>query len=158
CARCQAPDSARHGPGAWEGSPPYPPVLCPACWDQVRAQDQPFAGYQLLYDLGERNWARRHLAVRRADGSLVVLNLLRAVGTEPPPKVERLRSEAKIIRSLSHPPLLACRDVGLSDRAVCVAYQYVPGVEAARVVEKHGPRAVGRAVPWACQVLEALAY
>jgi serine/threonine-protein kinase len=157
CARCQAPASADPWSGA--GPPTTPSVLCPGCWDRVGAEDQPVPGYQLLLDLGERQRTRCHLARRRADGSLTVLKVLCwPAGVATPEHLARFLREAEVLRSLSHPHLLGIRDVGLMNGAVCVAYEFAPGVDATWEVERHGPLPPGRAARWACQVLDALAY
>jgi serine/threonine-protein kinase len=159
CIHCQIPLPAGPGPAAWEGAPAYPLVLCPACSDRVCAQDQPVPGYQLLHDLGERHGTGRCLARHRADGSLVVLKAIRgSAGAEKLSYLPRFLREAEVLRSLSHPHLVGFRDLVLTDAAWYVAYEFVPGVDAAWVVEQRGPLPIGRAAGWACQVLEALAY
>src|SRR5262249_22430492 len=65
CVRCQAPVTAEQWAGAWPGSPTYPVVLCPACWEQACAQAQPIAGYQQFLQLklhGASHLLTRHLA------------------------------------------------------------------------------------------------
>ena len=54
---------------------------------------------------------------------------------------------------------MACREVGQAQGQLYFAMEYVPGVDAARLLKDHGgPLPIGRAVGIACQLLEALEY
>jgi serine/threonine-protein kinase len=100
-----------------------------------------------------------YLAIREVDAALVALKTVipgvRASGVE----VKRFLREANILRGLEHPNIVAFRDLGESNGQLYFAMDYVPGMDAARLLRAtRKPFPIGRAVGLACQLLEGLEY
>ena len=73
--------------------------------------------------------------------------------------IQRFLREADILRQLSHPHIVAFREVGESSGRIYFAMDYIPGKDAARLVrEDRGLVPIPRAVLLVCQMLEALQY
>jgi serine/threonine-protein kinase len=73
--------------------------------------------------------------------------------------IERFVREASIIKELNHPRIVGFRDAGESSGRIYFAMDYVPGIDAARLLrENRGPLPIPRAMDLACQLLEALEY
>jgi serine/threonine-protein kinase len=123
------------------------------------AADQPaIPGYHILRELGRGGMGIVWLARRAADGAPVALKTVRPAGAPAPQALERFLREANTLRQLSHPHIVAFREMGEVDGLVWFAMEYVAGADAAAVARAEGPLPVGRVVPLACQLLDALAY
>ena len=99
------------------------------------------------------------LALRDADGALVALKAIQPaiVGTEL--QTERFLREARILRQLDHPHIVAFHEVGESGGLLYFAMDFVPGTDVAELQKKlRGPLPIPRAVNLACQMLSALEY
>ncbi len=138
--------------------PPGPFALCLACQGQIAARPQPLDGYRLVRELGRGGMGVVYLAVRHADGAAVAVKTITPAVSGGGPVVERFLREADILRQLDHPHIVAFRDMGEAGGLLYFAMDYVPGTDAARLLKREGPFAVGRAVALTCQALEALAY
>jgi eukaryotic-like serine/threonine-protein kinase len=134
------------------------PALCAGCEEGIRGQPQPIPGFRLVRELGRGGMGVVHLAVRSADGAVVALKTIRPTG-DAPVAVERFLREADILRQLTHPRIVAFREMGEADDGqLFFAMDYVRGTDAARLVKKYGPLPIAGAVDLVCQLLEALAY
>jgi serine/threonine-protein kinase len=98
------------------------------------------------------------LAVRQADGGVVALKTIipRMAGTDT--QVQRFLREARILKQLDHPNIVAFRDMGESDGQLYFAMDFVRGIDAAVLLKENGRLPVGRAVRLVCQMLLALDY
>jgi serine/threonine-protein kinase len=134
------------------------PSLCPACRELARRHPQPIAGYQIIKQLGKGGMGVVYLAVRAADGAVLALKTIIPEGEPEPHEVQRFLREAEILRRLDHPHIVAFRDLGQANGQLYFAMDYVRGTDAARLVARHGPLPVPRAVGLACQLLAALEY
>jgi serine/threonine-protein kinase len=133
--------------------------LCPACAEQARNLAQPIAGYQLVRELGRGGMGVVYLALRLADRTVVALKTIIPAVTATKPLVERFLREARVLRDLQHPHIVAFREMGESFGQLYFAMDYVRGMDAAHLLKNHGrPLPVGRAVALVCQLLDALAY
>jgi serine/threonine-protein kinase len=146
------------GPGSPGRAGTADPPLCPACREQIRKQEQTIPGYRLVRELGKGGMGVVYLALRGSDGSLVALKTIlpEVAGTEA--QVEKFLREAKILRALNHPHIVAFRDMGQARGQFFFAMDYVRGTDARGLVDRDGPLAVGRAVRLTCQLLEALEF
>src|SRR5262249_22179612 len=75
-----------------------------------------------------------------------------------PMEVQRFLREAKILRELRHPHIVAFRDMGEVDGLLYIAMDLVTGTDAQGLLRREGPLATSRAVRLVCQLLEALEY
>ena len=73
--------------------------------------------------------------------------------------VARFLREASVLRQLEHPNIVRFEQMGHADGRLFFAMEYVPGVNADRLLKRQGrPLPIRAAVGLACQALEALAY
>jgi serine/threonine-protein kinase len=144
CAACAAPAAGDR--------------LCPACRNLADGQAQFLPGYRLVRELGRGGMGSVVLAVRDTDGAAVaVKTVLPAVRTDSA-KVQRFLREADVLRRLSHPHIVAFREVGEAAGRVYFVMDYVRGSDLAAVLKQRGPLPVAEAVGIVGVVLEALAY
>jgi serine/threonine-protein kinase len=148
CQNCGA-SAAPVGPGGLR--------LCAACLEAVDRQPQQVPGYRLVRELGRGGMGVVYLAVRDADGQPAAVKTIRPAGTDDA-AVQRFLREADILRQLDHPHIVACHEVGESGGLLWFAMDYVAGDDAAALLRRAGPLAVGRAVALVRQALDGLAY
>ncbi len=156
CCVCAAvagkplPDADQPTPGSWP--------LCPGCRIQIDSQPQLIPGYQIVRELGRGGMGIVYLAFRAADGVVVALKTIKPAMDAGPGAVERFLREADILRELKHPGIVAFRDLGEAGGRLFFAMDFMPGTDAAQLLEKQGPWPISRAVRVVCQLLEALGY
>ena len=97
-------------------------------------------------------------AKRLADGSHVALKTIQPAVAGSERQVQRFLREADILRKLRHPNIVTFHDMGRDGELFYFIMDYVPGTDAARLLEREGPLAIDRAVRLICEVLEALHY
>lgn len=133
-------------------------LLCAACRKESSEQQQPIAGYQIVRELGKGGMGVVYLALRASDGTVVALKTIIPAVTPTQVAVDRFLRESDILRELDHPHIVAFRDMGESNGQLFFAMDFVRGTDAARIVAKHGPMPIKRAVTLTCQLLDALEY
>ena len=133
-------------------------LLCPVCEGLSRSMPQPLAGYRLVRELGRGAMGLVSLAVRRADGRAVAVKTVLPVAGGDDAQVQRFLREANVLRELTHPHIVAFRDMGESGGMLYFAMDYVRGQDAHKMLRKNGPLPVGRAAALGCQLLDALAF
>jgi serine/threonine-protein kinase len=100
-----------------------------------------------------------YLALRLADHAVVALKTIIPAAAGTREQVERFLREARVLRELNHPNIVAFREMGESFGQLYFAMDFVRGTDAARLLKENGgPLPVGRAVRLVCQLLDALAY
>ncbi len=132
--------------------------VCSECRDQIGRQDQPIGGYRIVRELGRGGMGVVYLALREQDANLVALKAIVPEVTASRTDVKRFLREADILRQLDHPHIVSFRGMGEASGRIYFAMDYVPGIDAARLLRDHGPLPIPRAVDLACQMLEALEY
>jgi serine/threonine-protein kinase len=132
--------------------------LCAECRDTIRAVPQPIDGYLIVRELGRGSMGVVYLAVCVAERSLVALKVIVPAGPVTKVQVKRFLREANILRELDHPHIVAFRGMGESNGQLFFAMDYVRGTDGARLLARHGPLPVSRAVELVCQVLKGLEY
>ncbi len=150
CQNCGAPAAVPVSPGGLR--------LCAACREAVNQQPQRIPGYRLVRELGRGGMGVVYLAVRNADEQRVALKTIQPASTDDAAAVQRFLRETEILRQLDHPHIIACRGAGEADGLLWFAMDYVDGMDAAALLRREGPLAVGRAVRLVRQALEGLAY
>jgi len=156
CCVCAAvagkppPVADQHTPGTWP--------LCPGCQIQTDSQPQLIPGYRIVRVLGQGGMGIVYLALHSADGVVVALKTIKPAADAGPAAVERFLREADILRELNHPGIVAFRDLGEAGGRLFFAMDFMPGTDAARLLEKQGPWPIPRAVGVVCQLLQALTY
>jgi serine/threonine-protein kinase len=115
-------------------------------------------GYDILEQLGRGGMGVVYKARRREDGTLVALKTITPSVKGTRREIDYFLREAQILRQLDHPNIVAFHEIGEADGRLYFAMEYVPGTDAARLLEEVGPLPVGRAVRMVCQLLQALDY
>jgi serine/threonine-protein kinase len=158
CPLCggRLPPAGGNAPPAGTGEAALP--VCPACQEEVRRQAQPIPGYRLARELGRGGMGVVWLALRATDGRPVALKTIIPAAAGTADAVRRFLREAAILRDLAHPHIVGFLEGGEAADRLYFAMEYVAGTDAFRVLQQAGPLEVGRAVAWACQLLEALEY
>lgn len=138
---------------------PSAPSVLPENWRALaRALPQPISGYLLIDRLGMGAMGVVYRAVRRVDESVVAIKMIQPAVAGSPDDYDRFLREAAILKALDHPHIVRCFEQGSAGELLYFVMDYVPGVNGAQLVERHGPLPVERAVPIACQMLDALAH
>jgi hypothetical protein len=145
----------QHCPGCGQ-APPLVEGLCPRCVEQARSQPQPIAGYRILREVGRGNMGVVYLAVQQASGARVALKTITPPVAATPEQASRFLREAEILCRLRHPSIIAFHDMGESNGLLYFAMEYVPGVDAERLLQRRGPLPIAPAVALICQLLDAL--
>jgi serine/threonine-protein kinase len=156
CCVCAAV-AGRPPPSAGRASAKGVP-LCASCQAEVLGQPQPIPGYQIVRELGTGGMGVVYLALRPASGAVAALKTIKPAADAGEAAVERFLREASILRDLNHPYIVAFRDQGQARGLLYFAMDFVPGADAARLLEQQGPWPIARAVRLVCQVLEALEH
>ncbi len=134
--------------------PPPLPTLPPTTAPALPA----IPGFTLLRVLGEGGMGVVYLAHRDADGREVALKTIRPALAPTEDTVSRFLREAEVLRRLQHPYIVAFQEQGAAGGLLYLAMDYIPGTDAANLLQQKGPLPIGRAVRLTCQLLEALAY
>lgn len=123
------------------------------------AENQPkIPGYEVIRRLGGGGMGVVYLGRRIADGSQVALKVIRPAVAGTKPQIDRFLREANILGQLKHPNIVTFRDVGEASGLLYFAMDCVEGFDAAAMLKRDGAMAIGRAVGWICQLLDALGY
>ncbi len=113
--------------------------------------------YELVREIGRGGYSVVFFAQDRSLGTDVAVKLL-----VPPPAVahqarERMRREARAVRGLTHPNIVALHDFLEQDGWNFLVMEYVDGPDLSAVVEREGALSVDRAARIGRDVAEALA-
>ncbi len=124
---------------------------------KIAAQPQPFAGYEIIEELGRGGMGVVYRARAKSDGSLVALKVVLPAVASSPDDLARFVREASIVKDLSHPHIVPFRDLRHANGQLYFVMDLVPGLDGQAVLRQHdGPLPVARAVGIVCQLLEAL--
>jgi serine/threonine-protein kinase len=133
--------------------------ICPTCHGRIRELPQPIPGYRIVRELGRGGMGVVYLAVRALTGELAAVKTILPNVAASWRDVEKFLREARILCELDHPHIVAFREMGEADGQLYFAMDYVPGIDAARLLVKEGyPLSVPRAVRLVGQMLQALDY
>jgi serine/threonine-protein kinase len=124
-------------------------------YDSFRLSAPP--GYIVEGELGRGGMGVVYRA-RDAAGGLVALKSILPAVLPTPGVLARFQREVGILRSLSHPHIVAFHDSGLAGSHLWFAMEYVEGPSAAALLRQHGKLPVERVVPLGLQLLDALAH
>jgi len=152
------PSAAVGGTESFAGAmPELSAELMPAATRGKDAADAPvIEGYEIVRELGRGGMGVVYLATRSADSSPVALKTIRPAAGGSGREVKRFLREATILRKLRHAHVVAFHEMGHVGELLYFAMDYVPGIDAARLLGSRGPLAIDRAVRLMCQALMAL--
>ena len=124
---------------------------------KIAARLQPFAGYEIIEELGRGGMGVVHRTRCLDSGSLVALKVVLPAVASSPDDLVRVVREASIVKELTHPHIVPFRDLDHAEGQLFFVMDYVPGVDGQLLLRPHaGPLPVPRAIGIACQLLEAL--
>ena len=97
-------------------------------------------------------------AIERSSGKHVAIKYFSGSGLEATEFVQRFESEAKILRTLSHPNILEVYDYGFDEMTPYLVEELLDGLTLAQVIKQRGPVSVGATLSISSQVADALAH
>jgi len=122
------------------------------------AQFPAVPGYAVRREIGRGGMGAVYEAVRTGDGATVALKTLTPAVAPTRLAIERFLREARILKELTHPHIVAFRDMGEVHRLLWFAMEFVPGKDAAAHVRAAGPLPPAGACRLGLQLLDALTY
>ena len=159
CPSCGLIQPARLSDSATAVLPPAPHRVCEACQRQAAKLAQPIQGFRLIRELGRGGMGVVYLAQREPEGGLFALKTVTPAVAGSAVQIERFLREARILKQLDHPHIVAFRAVDESSGLLYFAMDFVRGTDASALQKTHGgPLPAARAVDLTCQMLDALAY
>ncbi|MCX7407612.1 MAG: serine/threonine-protein kinase [Planctomycetales bacterium] len=124
---------------------------------KIAAQPQPFAGHEIIEELGRGGMGVVYRTRSTADDSLVAGQVVSPAVASSPDDLPRFVGEANIVKEPSHPHIVPFRDFGHADGQLFFVVELVPGVDGQALLrQSEGPLPVARAISIVCQLLEAL--
>ncbi|PZN13459.1 MAG: Stk1 family PASTA domain-containing Ser/Thr kinase [Bacillota bacterium] len=114
--------------------------------------------YRVIGLLGGGGMSVVYKATDQVTGDTVAVKALRAEYASDAAFLRRLRREAEAVRRLSHPGVVAVRDVAESDGHPFLVLEYVEGITLKQYIREHAPLPVEEAVSIACRVLAVLEH
>lgn len=98
------------------------------------------------------------LALRKKDRQIVAVKSILLLGKTRPGQIERFLREADNLRELDHARIVRYQEVGEADRLLWLAMDYVPGTDAAQLLQQRGQLSIRLAVRMGIQLLQALEH
>jgi serine/threonine protein kinase len=114
--------------------------------------------YHFERELGRGNMGFTFLARRQRDGALFAVKIIRPQGEGTLAQAHHFLQQAKSLGSLRHAHIVRLHELGEKKGLLYFVFDYVPGTDAARIMQEKKPPSVGRVLIWADQALEALEY
>jgi hypothetical protein len=151
-------------PAARDGCPVCDPregaalPICPSCLALMATQPPLVPGYRIVRELGRGGMGVVYLAVRESDLAVLAVKTITPALAGTTVMVDRFLREARVLKALDHPHIVAHRDMGEANGLLYFAMDYVRGIDAENLLTTHGPLPVDRAVGLISQVLRALHY
>jgi serine/threonine-protein kinase len=115
-------------------------------------------GYAIRREIGRGGMGAVYEAQRLGDGATVALKTLSPAVAPTRLAIERFLREARILQELTHPHVVAFRDMGEVHHLLWFAMEFVSGRDAAAHVKENGPLPAGEACRLGLQLLDALVY
>ncbi len=113
-------------------------------------------GLQLTSLIGRGGMGEVYRAVRDGGGAEVAVKAVQTADVVETPALGRFLREASIMEKLRHPNIVAAYGSGAAGPLIYFVMEYVPGVDAGRLLEREGPLPASRAVRLTLQTLLAL--
>ena len=132
--------------------------LLPADYQSlIQQRPQPLAGYLVVDELGRGAMGVVYRAICQADQSVVAIKTISPAMRGTQKDYLKFLREADILKSLDHPHIVRCRDVGEANGVVYFAMDYVPGLDASQLLHiTKSPLPIARAVRLTVQMLKGL--
>src|ERR671918_1622258 len=114
--------------------------------------------YRILRKLGSGGMANVYLAEDEDLGRRVAIKILNERYANDESFIERFRREAKSAAGLSHPNIVSIYDRGEAEGTYYIAMEVIEGRSLKELILTRGPLAIGLAIAYARQILDALRF
>src|SRR5207249_2032708 len=118
-------------------------------------------GFTLERELGRGAMGVTYLGQRSADPTMYAIKVVKPSFQGSPAQIDDFLRTARVLTRLDHPNIIRLREVGplaADPSGFYFVSEFVPGLNAAQILQRDGPLAVNRAVRWGNQMLKALQY
>jgi len=115
-------------------------------------------GYVLQRKLGRGIMGITILGHNEGGTTPVAIKLVQPGSPGLPEEIEDFLREVRYRAVLMHPHIARLHEASSCPHGLYFVSEYVPGMSAAKIVEKEGPLRIDRALRWMDQVLQALEY
>ena len=115
-------------------------------------------GYLLERELGRGAMGVTYLGQRAGDPTLCAVKVVRPSFQGSPAQIDEFLRAARFLTHLDHPRIVRLREVGGCPSGFYFVSEFVPGLNAAQILQSDGPLAIKRAVRWTSQIVQALQY
>ncbi len=115
-------------------------------------------GYRLERELGRGAMGVTYLGQRGYDPLSYAVKVVKPSFQGSPAQIDTFLRAARQLTRLDHSHLVALREVGTCPSGLFFVSEFVPGLNAAQVLERDGPLTVKRAVGWSNQLVRGLRY
>jgi serine/threonine-protein kinase len=116
------------------------------------------AGYELTAELGKGGMGVVYQARRQCDKAEVAIKTIRPASLVSPQATARFLREAGILQQLQHPNIVAFHESGQANGLLFFVMEFVPGTDADKLVRRHGPMEIRRAVGLTRGMLAGVEY
>ncbi len=114
-------------------------------------------GYFIEDELAKGGMGKVYRARRNSDGQVVAIKTILPAVSPHPEAIGRFQREIHILQRLVHPRIVRHFDSGEVQGQLYFIMEYVPGLDAGRLVREQGRMTAERVVRLGCQLLDALA-
>jgi eukaryotic-like serine/threonine-protein kinase len=115
-------------------------------------------GYLLERELGRGAMGVTYLGQRMGDPSLVAVKVVQPSFQGSPAQIDDFLKAARFLTQLDHPNLVRLREVGGCPSGFYFASDFVPGRNAAAILQRDGRLSVLRTVRWVNQILQGMQH
>jgi eukaryotic-like serine/threonine-protein kinase len=116
------------------------------------------AGYLLERELGRGAMGTTYLAQRIIDGGICAIKVVQPGVQGSKAQIDEFIKSARFLTQLTHPHIVRLLDAGLCPTGFYFVSEYVPGVNAAQLLQRDGPLTLKRSLRIGSQILQALQY
>ena len=120
------------------------------------ADSENFANFQILEKIGRGSMGTVYKALCIPTGQEVALKIILSQNIEDEKRLERLRQEIAVHKTLHHPHIIKLYGAGLSPDGIFIVMEYVNGYTLDHYVEKYGKLETLEALETTRQILQAL--
>ena len=132
--------------------------FCRACIEATPLVGRTIAGYEIIRCIGRGTMGAVFKASQLSMQRDVALKILHHELSADPDAVRRFLREARAGGQFSHPNIIRIYDMNHSEGYCFISMEYVPGGDAASLLEREGPLPPAQVVDIATQVATALAH
>lgn len=113
-------------------------------------------GYRLERELGRGAMGVTYLGQRGDEPAKYAVKIVTPSFQGSPAQIDDFLRSARVLTQLDHPHIVRLREVGVCSGGFFFVSDFIPGFNAAQILEREGPFSVKRAVRWCDQMLLAL--